>query len=458
MIDKMLDIQIVRAINAIGPLTRKQIITRVNDNQLDVEATIDAMSTLGCLRAELSSTFKGQFEYHLKTNFGESDCKRSDHRQKIALYVARHGAGSKGVLPVVQGIHFSEGLDRAIWKAANTGRWMQVREIRDILAAVGFRRDDIVARILYHISAGRWFDRQSGSRNKQFFMLRPDVECPEVYGATPKKEIRGEPKGFAVLDELGFSRQSSVAPANVIASNPGPITTMLAPRAPSIAEGYFPLSSLVESTLQIALEQAKLLVKADGTLSEAVWALLSDDEEYSSSDITILLKQFGYTSSQISPLLSKRFAEGLLTRRLVEVEGRWVNVYKKAAELPEKYTMTKSVVSAIVEAQQPQEEKVIAATSEVQNDAASSAPQLFESRLRIKGVEIDVSEFASLYKELSDGGFVRDMHKLYEEKSGERILQTKHTVKGVELSWKELLQLANSMYTLANRLKLAIVI
>jgi hypothetical protein len=456
MSDKMLDIQIVRVLKASGPLTRKQVLSRITAEQRDLEASLDAMITIGCIRAVLSQNFKGHFEYHLKTGFGESDCKRSDHRQKIAMYVSHHGSGSKEVLPVNTGISFGEGLDRAIWKAANTGRWMMVREIRDILTAVGFRRDDVVARIQYHINTGRWFERQAGSRNAQFFMLRDDIDCPEIYGANPKKELRGENRVVAALDDAGFFPSPSVAPA-VIASNPGPITAILAPKP---VETYFPLSSVLESTLQIALDHVKLLVKSDGTLSEAVWSLLQDGEEYSSADIVTLMKQFGYTSSQISPLLSKRFAEGLLTRRLVMVDGRWVNVYKKAGELPEKYTMQKSVVSAIVEAQQPQEAEVIAATQLVEKVAVEpeEKPELFETQIRIKGVAIDTGEFGSLYKELSDAGFVRDMHKAYTEKPGGRLLTTTHVIKGVTFSREELTQLTQAMYTVANRFKLALVV
>jgi hypothetical protein len=450
MTDKLLDIQIVRALKAVGPLTRRQIITRVNDNQLDVEATLDAMCTLGCLRAELSTAFKGQFEYHLKTNFGESDCKRSDHRQKIAMYVSHHGSNSKEVTPTVPGILFSEGLDRAIWKAANTGRWMMVREIRDILTSVGFRKDDVVARVQYHINAGRWFDRQAGSRNAQFFMLRSEVECPEVYGSKSKKEAIPFPSPF-------------VAPTPVITSSPAPIAAEITKSEAELKylDGdYFPISSLHDELRQICIDQTKLLVKTDGTLSEAIWSILSDTEEYSSSDLVTLLKPFGYTSSQISPLLSKRYAEGLLTRRLVQIDGRSINVYKKAAELPEKYTMQKSVVSAIVEAQQPQEEEVIAATQEVTKTPVEPVikPELFDSQIRIKGVEIDIVDFTTLYKELSESGFVRDMHKANSEKSGNRLLTTTHVIKGVPFEREELVQLAKSMYTLANRFKLAIVV
>jgi hypothetical protein len=401
--------------------------------------------------------FKGHFEYHLKTNFGESDCKRSDHRQKIAMYVSHHGSGSNVVLPTVPGILFSEGLDRAIWKASNTGRWMMVREIRDILTAVGFRRDDVVSRIQYHINTGRWFERQAGSRNAQFFMLRDDVECPEIYGTKPK---RGETKAVVVLDDAGF-QSPSIAPSAVIASNPGPITAEVTKSNNSlkfIDGNYFPISSLSEELRQICVDQAKLLVKTDGTLSESIWSILSDTEEYSSSDLVTLLKPFGYTSSQISPLLSKRFAENLLTRRLVLVDGRWVNVYKKAAELPEKYTMQKSVVSAIVEAQQATEVEVIAATQEVMKSEPVSKPELFDSSIRIKGVEIDIVDFTTLYKELSDAGFVRDMHKQTSEKSGNRLLTTTHVIKGVPFEREELGLLAKAMYTLANRFKLAIVV
>jgi hypothetical protein len=451
--DLLLDIQIVRALKASGPLTRKQIITRVNNNQLDVEASLDAMSSIGCLRAELSPTYKGQFEYHLKTNFSESDCKRSEHRQKIAMYVSHHGSGSKDVLPSTPGIMFSEGLDRAIWKASNTGRWMMVREIRDILTAVGFRRDDVVTRIQHHINTGRWFERQAGSRNAQFFKLRDDIECPEIYGTKPK---RGETKVFVALDDAGF-QSPFIAPSAVIASNPSQVAEAKVSQT-IVNDGYFPIAILDDDARKIIHEQAKLIVKADGTLSEAVWSLLADDEEYSSTDLVTLLRQFGYTSSQISPLLSKRFAEGLLTRRLVEVGGRWVNVYKKSAELPEKYTMSKSVVSAIVGAQQATEVEVISATKTVMKAAPVELPELFDSRLRIKGVEIDINEFASLYKELSDAGFVRDMHKAAAERANGRMLTTTHIIKGVVFSRNELLTLTNLMYVLANRFKTALVV
>jgi hypothetical protein len=451
MTDKMLDIQIVRAINASGPLTRNQIIARVNDDKKDVEVSLDALITMGCVQTAMSPLVDGQFSYKLKTNFGEIDCKRSEHRQKFARYVSHHGA--KTVPAIKSGISFSEGLDRAIWKAANTGRWMMVREIRDILTAVGFRRDDVVSRIQHHISTGRWFERQAGSRNAQFFMLRDDVECPEAYGAKKAKNgFRGEARTTASLDDLAFFKK----PSAVIASNPGPITAVLAPTPPAVTETYFPLSGLLESTLKIALEHVKLLVKSDGTLSESIWSLLQDGEEYSSADITLLLRQFGYTSSQISPLLSKRFSEGLLTRRLVEVDGRWVNIYKKAAELPAKYTMQKSVVSAIVEAQQATEVEVIAGMQEVMKTPVEpvSKPLLFDSRIRIKGVEIDIVDFTTLYKELSDSGFVREMYKTASPET--RLLTTTHVIKGVTFSREELVQLAKSMYTTANRFKTAI--
>lgn len=406
----------------------------------------------------MSTKFKGQFEYHLKTNFGESDCKRSDHRQKIAMYVSHHGSGSKDVTPVVPGISFSEGLDRAIWKAANTGRWMMVREIRDILTAVGFRRDDVVSRIQHHITTGRWFERQAGSRNAQFFMLRNNVECPEIYGTKPKKELRGNTRVCAAIDDGGFQS------APVIASNPASseakVATVDVAAQLMVSGCYFPISSLNDAMREVVVEQAKSIIKTEGTLSEAVWSILNDEEEYSSADVVALLRPFGYTSSQISPLLSKRFAEGLLTRRLVIVDARWVNVYKKAAELPEKYTMQKSVVSAIVEAQHPQEEKVIAATQAVTKASVEpvSKVNLFSTSIRIKGVEIDIVDFGILYKELSDAGFVRDMHKAYAEKVGHRMLTTTHVIKGVPFDRDELIDLAKAMYTLANRFKLSIVV
>jgi hypothetical protein len=454
MADKLLDIQIVRALKASGPLARKQILARVNDDPRDVEASLDAMLIIGCVKTVLSQKNKGQFVYQLKTGFGEIDCKRAEHRQKVALYVSRNGATSQEVIPVSTGISFSEGLDRAIWKAANTGRWMMVREIRDILISSGFRKDDVISRVQYHINTGKWFERQSGHRNNQFFMLRDGVECPELPGwHEPKPELRGETRVVATLDDAELFPSPFVAP-DVIASNPA---AMLKPIDNKTLGAYFPMSMFGSDIIEGAMEHTRLLVKADGTLSEAIWAILGDGEEYSSADIVMLMKQFGYTSSQISPLLSKRFAEGLLTRRLVMVDGRWVNVYKKAGELPEKYTMQKSVVSDIVKAQQPQEKKVISATQEI-DISDFEPPELFDSRIRIKGIEIDIVDFATLYKELSEAGFVRDMHKPSSEKPGNRLLTTTHVIKGVPFERDELSMLAKDMYNLANRFKLAILV
>jgi hypothetical protein len=120
--------------------------------------------------------------------------------------------------------------------------------------------------------------------------------------------------------------------------------------------------------------------------------------------------------------------------------------------------MQKSVVSAIVEAQQPKEKEVIAATQEINIMDLEEKPELFDSRLRIKGVEIDIVDFTTLYKELSDAGFVRDMHKPSSEKPGNRLLTTTHVIKGVPFERDELSLLAKAMYTLANRFKLAIVV
>jgi hypothetical protein len=263
------------------------------------------------------------------------------------------------------------------------------------------------------------------------------------------------------MDDAAFQQVKTPA---VISSKPGPISAVVCKQGdlPTIVcdHDYFPISALGEDLRQACLDQAKLIVKVDGTLSEAIWAILADGEEYSNSDIATLLKQFGYSSSQISPILSKRYAESLLTRRLVQIDGRYVNIYKKAAELPEKYTMQKSVVSAMIEAQKPVEKEVIAATQQVTKEAVVPVekPELFDSRIRIKGVEIDIVDFSTLYKELSDSGFVRDMHKNTSEKPGNRLLTTTHIIKGIPFEREELLQLSKLMYNLANRFKLAIVV
>lgn len=450
--DQMLDIQIVRAITAIGPLTRAQIINRVNGNNTDVEASLDALVTMGCLRTELNS-FK-QFEYRLKPNFSERDCKLSAHREKVASFVSKHGSDSKAVLPVENGIKFSEGLDRAIWKAANTGRWMMVREIRDILTAVGFRKSDVIRRIQHFIDEGIWFARQSGHRHNQFFRLRDNVECPDL----PGTRLRGETSSIAFLDDAGLFKQQpdpTIQPA-VTAPQIAASSAVNVQKENEMKDGYFPLSALGENVLEEAIRHLLKFVREDGTLHEAIWAILNDDEEYSCADLVLVLGKIGFTEKQISPLLSKRFADGLLTRRLVQVGGKWVNVYKKAGELPAKFTTTGSVVSDIIDAQATTEVKVIASQQIASNTAqAAEKPELFSYALHIKSIKIGITEFQALYKELYEEGFVKEAHL---SKPKTRVLQTTHEIKGVQFSREELIDLTNAMYYTATEFKRALAV
>lgn len=453
--DQMLDIQIVRAITAIGPLTRAQIINRVSGNSTDVEASLDALVTMGCLRTELN-TFK-QFEYRLKPNFSERDCKYSVHREKVAAFVAKHGSESKAVLPVDNGIKFAEGLDRAIWKATNTGRWMMVREIRDILTAVGFQKRDVIRRIQHFIDEGVWFARQSGHRHNQFFRLRDNVECPPL----PGERLRGDCSIIAFLDDAGLFKQqpeSAIQPAVTTPQVAASSSLITQKENEVMPDGYFPLSAMGEKVLSEAVKHLLTLVREDGTLHEAIWAILSDNEEYSCADLVLVLSKVGFTEKQISPLLSKRYADGLLSRRLVQVKGKWVNVYKKVGELPAKFTSTGSVVSDIIDAQATTEVKVIA--SQVASETAQivEKPELFSYAIHIKGVEIGMNEFQALYKELYEEGFVREVNRAEAGKPKLRVIKTTHEIKGVQFSREELIDLTNAMYQTANEFKRALAV
>lgn len=428
MVDKMLDIQIVRALSAIGPLTRKQIINRVNDNTRDVEASLDALVMLGKLRAEVSQKIRGDFEYRLAPNFTERDCKMSAHREKVAQYVAKHGSDSKAVLPAENAISFADGLPRALWKAANTGKWWVIPQIVGILTSVGFRKRDVVDAINCRISEGTWFERTKG-RNGTFFKLRNDVPCPSRPGekVLPKFVLPSEPKDNQIA-----------ASANVVSTD-----------AAATADRYFPISSLNESTLTAVHEAAKLLIKEDGTLHEAIWAVMQDNEEYSCSDLVTILRPFGYTEKQISPLLSKRFADGLLRRRQVEVGGKWVFVYERAGELPEKFTSNWSVVSGIIEAQASTEGTLIAPQQNVKTETKVEATcKVFDHTITIKGIQIGMDEVKDLYGELYREGFLREASSVDSDRKP-RMIKTTHEIKGVQFSREELLELTSAMHKTA---------
>lgn len=453
MTDKMLDIQIVRAITAIGPLTRTQIINRVGDVKSDVEASLDALVTMGCLRTELNS-FK-QFEYRLKPNFSERDCKFSAHREKVAAYVAKHGSESKAVIPVTSGIKFSEGLDRAIWKAANTGRWMMVREIRDTLTSVGFRRSDVVSRLQRLINSGKWFERQSGSHKNQFFMLREGIPCPD------ENSMRGNITPLIHLDDSPFKPVLPAVAAEPEEFKAASTTSIIETQKPPLGnplalDAYFPISSLSLDVIEAARSVVLREVGEQDTLHEAIWKLLRDGEECSCSDLVILLNPLGFTEKQISPLLSKRYADGLLSRRLVQVNGKWVNVYKKAGELPAKFTSNGSVVSDIIEAQAITEVKVQVPE---QVEEATSEPALLAVKIQLKDVELTLHEFKTLYRDLSDAGFTHDMQpEANDTIKPYSLLKSSFNVKGEWFSRAELIVLMKEMHRTANRFKQALFI
>lgn len=418
--DLMLDIQIVRAISAVGPLARTQIVNRISADRVDVEATLDAMILIGCVKTEMDKN--GIFCYSLKTGFTERDCKSASHRQKIVQYVSKHGAKGHDLMPVVERIDFREGIERSIWKAMNNGQWMMVREVRDILAGVGFPYMEVLNTMNRLIDTGVWFDSMLGRNRRRFFKLKDSVECPPLPGAIIPTKV-------PVVSAIVSAPETVAAP-------------VLAETKESL-QGYFAIGSLSDEAIKAAQDAARMIVKEDHTLHEAIWALM-DGDEYSCSDLVILLRPFGFTENQISPLLSKRFADGLLSRRLIEYKGRWFNVYTKTGELPEKFTGAGSLVSDILESQKSQEPTV-------QNTNVSP---LFEANLSVKGVPLSAHQINSLYQELSNGELASVIEA--EKRVGirrKRLIQSSFSIEGVSVTRDELVQLEVALRDFVNQIR-----
>jgi DNA-binding transcriptional MerR regulator len=309
-------------------------------------------------------------------------------------------------------ILLAEGVDIGIWKAMSDRKWRTVRDVVCILREFGFNALMVDKRIGKLASNGKWFDRRGNS--SRTYRLRPEVQCPSLPPVTAP----------------------TVRPA-------------LSPvEAPKVA--LEPLKTLVEAPPvkieAIAVTRTTEPVSPGDHLYTAIWKVMGDKNEYTVSEIAVLLVDYGFTQGNISPAMSEFFKNGYVMRRDARSPNNRLQYAYRLKDMAMPAFKPKYVVDAPAVEAKPE---VQTSTPEVPMHAllqpvstVEDAP-LLEFTLRIKGTPITLREFAQLYDELKNAGLLER-----EASKGGLLVQASYTIKGTVFTTAELTALVSQMETL----------
>lgn len=79
--------------------------------------------------------------------------------------------------------------------------------------------------------------------------------------------------------------------------------------------------------------------------------------------------------------------------------------------------------------------------------------ELLAVKIAVKGTEISVSEFATLFKELHAAGFLREARS---NPNLTTLIEASYTIKGIQFTRSELIELVDKMRTVATNFQNAI--
>lgn len=310
-------------------------------------------------------------------------------------------------------ILLSEGIDVGIWKAMSDRKWRTVRDIILILREFGFNALMVDKRIGKLASNGKWFDRRGNS--SRTYRLRPEVQCP------------------------------SIPPVTAVAA---PVTALTPVEAPKVA--LEAPKTLVEAP-PVKIEATAVTRTAEPVnpgdhLYTAIWKVMSDNKEYTVNEIAVLLADYGFTQGNISPAMSEFFKNGYVMRRDTRSPSNRLQYAYRLKNMPMPAFKPKYAVDAPTAAPEAKSEVQTAAAPEVPMPAllqpvstVEDAP-LLEFTLRIKGTPITLREFAQLYDELKNAGFLER-----EASKGGLLVQASYTIKGTVFTAAELTSLVEQM-------------
>jgi hypothetical protein len=408
LMDDDIDVAIVKLMSSYKGYTTDEVYSLLREKVHDPEAIRPTMLALYTHGWFDTRTVIGDTTIYTLRRWRTLESLQADSKRPTKI--RKYKPQETPVIDPAGKIMLSDGIDVAIWKVMQDKRWRTARDIVALVREFGFDRHAVDRRLDALIRNNRMFDR-TGSGATRCYRLKADVKCP-----TPEK-VSTEPR----LLEM-----------------------------PSTEE---PQEQMTAPSVAVPSEKPKRVVTIESTdtLYQALAKVMGDFEEYSVNDLTVLLSDYGFRYSQISPSLSTLYRDGYFVRREVPTVGlRHYYMYrlKKDVTLP----IGRHARGSAKQTNNPQPEtKDEAMTNAAQQEptgtllqvAQADAVPLFENVIRIKGIEITLDEFSQLYKELRAQGF-GDLRK-----KSLGLIEARYNIKGAEFAASELDQLVDKMNSTA---------
>lgn len=331
-------------------------------------------------------------------------------------------------------ILLSEGIDVAIWKSMRDYKWRSVVQIIEIVTAFGFDKFKVRRRVDALIRTNRWFDR-TGKGRITVYSLKTGLKCPT-------RNTDNEPTAH-------FDSEPECAAAVVEATQPQPVDDTAVPESPEVVEPVETEAPKVQVTTARQVE-----ISHDDHVKTAVWKVMLDGEEYTASDVALLLLDYGFRATQVKPVLSIFHQEGYVTRRPIPATSAYKPVqftYRLkdvTAPIP-KFKTRDSRGGRSPHIADPEFPVNYSAPEPVEKDMTkpnllqplqpepSKAP-LISVQIQLRGQTITLEEFDQLYGELCKAKFDQVGRP-------ESLLEASYKIKGVTFTVSELYELVGKM-------------
>jgi hypothetical protein len=247
--------------------------------------------------------------------------------------------------------------------------------------------------------------------------------------------------------------------------------------SPKTESAPVPVPDVQVTEPAVVKQNPEYTISSDDSTYQAVWKIMSDMKEYSVNDLALLLADFGFTKSQISPLTSTMFKNELVTRRKddkrsglgptqyiyrliegvpitgIEVRAKGNGKGKHVAESDSVQVQANAKVQ--VQQQLPIASQTTEQTTEQTKDqpvtsllqsltpTKTEAPLLSNTTV-IRGVEFSLDEYAQLYRELRKAGFAPD-----KVRHADSLVTATFKIKGIEFTDNDLNSLVGQMDALS---------
>jgi hypothetical protein len=323
------------------------------------------------------------------------------------LFFANGQKGSKLQQPIVtvrkrvtiNRILVEEGIDVAIWKLMSDRKWRGAKEIVVAIKDFGFDPAQVENRTASLVRSNRIYDRR-GEGPRTVYRLKAHVPMP-----TPANE-----KDEAMLD--------AVTPEAVVEQLPVEAPVVLAE--------------------EVKAEPQKLgAILPTDTLDVAIWKLMADFGEYSAGDLAVFLADYDYNPVSISPKLSRFFKAGYVSRREVQQLPKRPYYAYRLNDMPMPFAgRQQAAPNQEAQTQNDNKEEEVNGKELVEKIAPLAVPihaaPLFETSMKIRGMDFTFDEVKELYEELTSSGFAEGAPV---KKS---LIKASYDIKGISFTHEEL--------------------